>query len=663
MRTSGLVTAVLLLLAGQSPAAPGAPQTTAADTPTSSTALSEYFSEMEALRLIDIDSSDRASLKRELAEAEGLLRQRAAGQAAVALFAIVESPRYVPFRDFIEFQNAEYDLAAALSAVGAKDSALTAIGRVLARGPKTAYWAPAHRLAVNLAMETRQYPEVLAFLERARFDGTTPESAKAELTYLRGRIAYDDGELADAELALAAVPKGSRLYSSAVYLRGVMRASKGDFARAAAALCEVAATADDESYTFVVDERYFTIKDLARLGLGRIAHERGEYDDAFYHYFQIPDDSPRLPEALFEAAWSMYQKRELSAARDLARELLAQFPASPLWPEASLLAGYTDLADCKFDDAQKFYDVLIRRLQPIVDTMAEVRRDPERVQGLFARAVQNWRQKQLAGATTTTSGDQEVLDLLRLDPHFLRLHEAISGMREVLGQAPGVIAAWQALAAATRQRTVTAASPTASADDEQAEAARAVALDLEQLAGQVALVQQELERGGKEGTVPPGNVTMERQRLASIATRLGDLRQQSRQLQAAPPRAGGAAASSPQQRLLALIARDLAAAQDLEARARELALAHQRASQRLAADAMNALHLDTRRVLDRAKLGKVDAMIGQKRTLDIEVQDLAAGRFPPELTGRMWNAYLIGDDEEYWPWQGEFWADEYEGWR
>jgi hypothetical protein len=29
----------------------------------------------------------------------------------------------------------------------------------------------------------------------------------------------------------------------------------------------------------------------------------------------------------------------------------------------------------------------------------------------------------------------------------------------------------------------------------------------------------------------------------------------------------------------------------------------------------------------------------------------------------MWEQGLIGDDEELWPFQGEFWADEYEGWR
>jgi hypothetical protein len=79
--------------------------------------------------------------------------------------------------------------------------------------------------------------------------------------------------------------------------------------------------------------------------------------------------------------------------------------------------------------------------------------------------------------------------------------------------------------------------------------------------------------------------------------------------------------------------------------------------------AIEKLYADTRRVLDNAKLGKIDAIIGQKRKLDIEVQDLAAGRFPEELIGKLWNASMIADDEEYWPWQGEYWADEYSGWR
>src|SRR5204862_2910395 len=127
-----------------------------------------------------------------------------------------------------------------------------------------------------------------------------------------------------------------------------------------------------------------------RLGLGRIAHEVGDYDDAYYHYFQIPDDSDRLPEALFEASWSMYQKRELGTARDLVTEMMKAFPDSPLIPEARLLSGYVELADCEFTAAQTRYDRLVAELGPVVGEMDRIRKSPARRSQLFDRALARW---------------------------------------------------------------------------------------------------------------------------------------------------------------------------------------------------------------------------------------------------------------------------------
>ena len=112
-----------------------------------------------------------------------------------------------------------------------------------------------------------------------------------------------------------------------------------------------------------------------------------------------------------------------------------------------------------------------------------------------------------------------------------------------------------------------------------------------------------------------------------------------------------------------MIEADIKEARRLDKAADRLAEDLEVAGDKLAQLAIDKLYEDTRRVLDKAKLGKIDAVIGQKRKLDIEVQDLAAGRFPEELIGKMWNTSMIGDDEEFWPWQGEFWADEYTNWR
>ncbi|MBA3540316.1 MAG: tetratricopeptide repeat protein, partial [Deltaproteobacteria bacterium] len=394
--------------------------------------IARYFTELEAMKLVDVENGNVTTLRKDLGSAEGLLKDGAFTTAAVALYTIVKSPRYTAFSDFVEFQNAEYDLAVALSRAGSYGAALEAIEAVLRRGPAAPYWGPAHRRAVDIALEIRDHKGVLARLEAIKTDAPIPVSASGERAYLRGRAAYDAGKFADAEGELVTISKKSRMYSSAIYLRGVIRARRGEYQASAEAMCEVAGTPDNDKLTFVVDDRYFTIKDLARLGLGRLAHEQSEYDDAYYHYFQIPDDSTYLPDALFEASWAMYQKRELATSRDLVKEFLKEFPTSPLWPEASLLAGYVELADCKFTDSQTWYDKLVVRLQPIVDEMDKIRKDPELRRRMFAKAVTRFKDvkqtgeivgKPAAPDAAPTRAD-EVLALLRLDPKFIRLSDA-----------------------------------------------------------------------------------------------------------------------------------------------------------------------------------------------------------------------------------------------
>jgi hypothetical protein len=625
-----------------------------------------YFAELARLGLVDTSTGNRETLTRELAAAEQLLRDGAAIDAAVALTAIVDSPRYADFADFVEYQNAEYYLGVALHAAGAEGAALAAIERVLRRGPDAPYWGPAHRRAIDVAIETRDFAGVLARVEAIRSATPIPPSAAGERAYLRGRAAYLAGDLVSAEGDLATVSRKSRLYSSALYLRGVIRARKGQWRDAAAAMCEIAATPDDDRLTFVVDDRYFTIKDLARLGLGRLAHEQGEYADAYYHYFQIPSDSQSLPDALFEASWSMYQKRELATARDLLVELERTFPDHPQWPEAGLLAGYVELADCRFDDAREHYEALIAALTPVVAELDRLRKNGDARGELFRRAVARYRARAASGrapgAAVDATGDvtDRVLGLLRLDPAFLRLHDAASGMQRAAGEAPGVLAAWTALARRAVREEVGAITADASSAERDAAAAAAVHGDLRRLADEVGRARAELARGAEAGVIPADVAADEGRRLDELGGRIAAAAERAR---AAAQAAYLAIASRAPAGLAPLLADDLARARRLERAAQEIRGRLATQAQARSAAMIEALYRDVRKVLDKARLGRVDSVIGQKRKLDIEVQDLAAGRFPPELHGRLWEAGLIGDDEEYWPAEGEYWADEYEGWR
>ncbi|HWU88743.1 MAG TPA: tetratricopeptide repeat protein, partial [Kofleriaceae bacterium] len=522
--------------------------------------IAKYYAELEAMKLVDVENANLDTLRRELQISEDLLKSGTFVNAAVTLYAIVKSPRYAAFKDFVEYQNAEYDLGVALARSGSYGAALEAFEAVLRRGPAATYWSPAHRRVVDIALETRDHAGLLARLEaiksppsreggeandrKGSASDPIPPSAAGERAYLRGRAAYDQGKLADAEGELVQISKRSRMYSSAVYLRGVIRARRGEYRGSAEAMCEIAATPDDDKFTFVVDDRYFTVKDLARLGLGRIAHEQGEYDDAYYHYFQIPDDSSYLPDALFEASWSMYQKRELATSRDLVKEFLKEFPSSPLWPEASLLAGYVELADCRFDDSQRWYDTLVARLQPIVDTIDKVRKDRQLRDQMFQTAITRYRevrQLEVGAKKPVTEAPKtpldEVLALLRLDPKFIRLSDAIVGTRELANNASSVTRAWQALGTQVGERKIAAASSAPTLEQEQLADANALVEDLRRLGARLAESRTEVARGRREGRLTAEDADAEEKRLAELATKQ---RAQLAQAVAAADRAAGA---------------------------------------------------------------------------------------------------------------------------
>jgi hypothetical protein len=52
--------------------------------------------------------------------------------------------------------------------------------------------------------------------------------------------------------------------------------------------------------------------------------------------------------------------------------------------------------------------------------------------------------------------------------------------------------------------------------------------------------------------------------------------------------------------------------------------------------------------------------MASKRRIEQQIESLAAGRFPAELRDPLLVQGLLNDDEEYWPYQGEDWPDEYE---
>jgi len=653
-RRSSLV--ALLLVCGVARA-----QTEEQQAPPPPAEVAKHLQALARLGIIDPKTGNQDTLRADLTRAEEALGEQRFLDATAMLYLIVESPRYADFVDNDTFQNAEYDLVVALAGAGAYDEALRYVERVLRRGVKAPYFTVAHRRAVDIALQSRDFAGVLKRIQGIAVKEELPIEVMSERSYLRGRAGYDAGDLDRAEAELSQVSRKSRLYSSSVYLRGVLRVRQGKLKDATDAFCEIATTPDQDKFTFYIDDRYFGIKDLAQLGAGRIAHEEGRYDDAYYHYFQIPDDSDRLPEALFEAAWSMYQKTELRTARDLVDDFLKQFPTSPLVPEALLLAGYIELADCKFEQARKRFEELAQEMGPLLVSVEYAQGASSMRRTLMSRALERVgpRGPIAAARPLTTAPDDRVLALLRLDPALVRLNETLAGIRREAALSSYAVTSWRELIlrAAEPEGQVAKVKEGAAGD---AQSATEVAADARRLREDVRRERQLLLESVRAKTASADEA----------ALRLPELETAEAQLRELETRARGQATASDQKlagggdpELRKLLAAELDRSSKLAEQTREVSDTFDRAADDLAQKELARVRAQLLRIVERARLGRIDSVIGEKRKLEKEVEDITNDKWMPPQIGKALQNRLIGEDEEYWPPEEEIWEDEYTGWK
>ncbi len=606
---------IALLVALLCQPADAAPSAKAKPQPQTSDPMARYLTDLEKAGVLAGDKSPATleKLRDELAAAEDDLVTGNAEIASVRLYKIVESQRYVQFEYAPDYATAELTLARALIRAGGTKSAERYLLRVLARGPKAPQFAPAYRALVDIALETKEEAEILSVLDhydQARGEALPRDSA-AERAYLAGKVAYETGDGAHAEALFSGVDRQSRFYAAALYFRGLIQARQNHFASARRNLCEIVEQADQDRFTFFIDGRYFAVKDLAYLALGRIAHEQAKYDDAYYFYFRVPTDSDRLPDALFEASWSMFQKGEYEAARAFLEEFDHNFPASPLAPDVMLLHAMIDLKSCQFDSVRATLEKFVQVYGPIETQVATLLKDPAKRGALYRRL--------LSKASIATPHDP-IADLLKVDPRFYKFYSDIQALDREAGVIPNEVAIWDELTAHQK------AQIDGQTDGVDATEAVRLVQDVESLRPLAA-----------------GDPEMEERvsQLADEAHRAARLKNVS---------------SGP-------FAKEAAATLALGAEARRLR-AHLVAATGLIADkALGDLDKRLRDLLRQARLTQIDAIIGKKKKLEIEIEHLRDGRYPAELFATLQLEGLMGDDEEYWPFEGEYWSDEYENYK
>jgi tetratricopeptide (TPR) repeat protein len=582
-----------------------------------------------------------------LTEGEELLRDGRTDEAVSRLTDIVESPRFEPYVDSEDGRAMVFLLGDALARAGATEPARAYLRRLVSApgawdGRATTARRAVRRLA-EIAMEGDLYAAALDDLKSV--PTSAPEEMRGEIAYITGRAREAAHDPEGALAAYAAVTPRSRFWAQATYLQGLILVERGRYKEGENLFCKVADPNRQSNTTPVfADAKFFVVRDLARLALGRVAHEEGRFDDARYYYYLVPKDSDRLAEALYEAATTRYEKKDYEDARELLDELKAIQNHHRYEDEAWILDAYVDLAQCKFESADKKLFGFLARYEPVRDAARRVTEDDRAVQQLLAAA----RSGSDAGGTAVGSSInadsmRAIAALVRLDPSYAALarRRAVldnesSGLKLSLGEIQDI------------QKNLATNGGVRAAVDESESLTQRTAEARAALDGvRHAIDDLEAAHAPKDRIVPL------RQEAASLEERLGVASEQASAAEAAQAASG--------QDLPDLLRNDAKKAGDLASSVEAARAELSKTEAGLAKEALHRVDLRLSRLLRRARLGRIETVMGRKRALEVEIEALNDGILPGSALDSLDAARYLQDNEEYWPFEGDDWPDEFVG--
>ncbi len=582
-----------------------------------------------------------------VAEGERLMGAGRVDEAIARLGEIVEHPQFQLYADSQEGRAAVFRLGDALAIAGIDDPARAYLRSLLGdKGTWGDAWARrAVRRLVDIALESGEFSVVAKDL--ARVPPSAPEEVRGEIAYMNGREREGAGDPDGALTQYASITQRCRFWAEATYLSALIQVERGNYKDGENLLCRVADPKRSATTMPVfADEKFFAVRDLARLGLGRIAHEPGRNDDARYYYYLVPRDSDRLAEALYEAATTRYEKKDYEGAHELLDELSALGTHHRYEDEASVLGAWVDLARCRFLDADKKLVDFVARYEPVRDAARRISDNDVGMQRLLAAVHEG---SDAAGAEVAGASPdvvRTIAALVRVDPAYDRaLHRRAVLEREASALVHAMSAIGDMQRALATNGGVRPADVSSSDGVDEAQRAKQ---------GRDAVAGVDREIAELEAAGAPAEPVQDRRRT------VGDLK-------ARLTRGGSSSLDEAADRpptgadLPDLLRGDAAKGAAFGSRfgtARKDLIDSETS---LAKDALKRLDLRLSRLLRRARLGRIESILGRKRALEVEVEAIRLGYLPREAVDSLEAVRYLEDNEEYWPFEGDDWPDEYVG--
>ena len=610
---------------------------------THASVMKAYDQALAQLRLAATTPLSVQRIESDLREIEEKLYAGRRDEAIGDLVYLVESPRFEPFKNTEPGRAAVFLLGDALGRGGAALLARGYLTRLLANPPRDTWYRRACDSWVDIGLKSDRPREFLPMLEQI-LPGA-PEEVQGDAEYLRGRVAQLEAKPDEALAAFAKVSQRSRFWAQATYLAGVIEVERRNLKRGEELFCRVA---DPKRTPTKADlfggSDFFRVRDLARLGLGRVAHEAYRFDDARYYYYLVPSDSERLPEALYETATTRYEAKDYKGAREAIDDLRRLKLEHAYQDEVWILDAYIDLAECHFPQADRKLQEFLKQYEPARAAARKISEDKAATRKLVD-AVQRGLDPAGAGLGVHEEIARALAALIRIDAGYGRLSlrlaqidHQLRGLRGSMGELDGA------------QQKLAAQKP---AEAKGGGLGQRPTDKLARVEGQLAELRRVLREAETSGTAKPEELATLRKELAALELALSGARASLQ----AEAQQGGAAGTD----LSSVIARDRKRASELYREAEQQRALVEAQQLALAKAALERLHLRLTRLVNRARLGRIETVLGKKRALELEVEALSQGLLPQTIVDSLNAQRFLGDDEEYWPFQGEDWADEYVG--
>ncbi|MBK7584350.1 MAG: hypothetical protein IPI67_29615 [Myxococcales bacterium] len=584
-------------------------------------------------------------LRDELGPIEEKLVNGRRDEAIGDLVYLVEQPRFLPFATSAEGRAAVFLLGDALGRAGAYELARGYLLRLLTGDAKETNYRRAARSMVEIGLESEQLDVFLKDLSQV--PTSAPEELRGDIAYLKGRALERKKDRTGALAAYAQVSPKSRFWAQATYLSGVIEVERGQLKKGENLFCKVAdPKRTPKKAPLFGGSDFFRVRDLARLGLGRVAHEQYRFDDARYYYYLVPKDSDRLPEALYEASTTRYEAKDYEGAREVMSELRAMKLNHPYEDEAWILDAYIDLATCKFFRADAKLREFLKRYDPVRDAARRVSKEDTAVKRLV-ETVREGSDPATANLGIDAAVARTLGALMRIDSGYGTASRRL-GQLDI--QLSGLRGAMNDLDEAARKL----ATPKGVRPQAAGPIGDSIPDKIERIEAQIAEVRRLMREAERTSSNKAGLDELKKQLEAlELRARAGR--------SAVSPASAAVMKATTDVDLMGVIQKDRERATQLYADASKTRAKVETQQIALAKDALVRLDRRLSRLLRRARLGRIETVLGEKRSLEVEVEALSQGLLPQTIVDSLRAERWLGDDEEYWPFDGEDWEDEYVG--